>query len=325
VIFLITGGAGFIGSHLSDRLITRGDHVVALDDISTGNVENLDSVISHPRFRLVEGSVLDLPLVRELVADADVVVHLAAAVGVRLIIEQPLRSFLTNIRGTEVVLEACADAGRRVLITSTSEIYGKNGAQPLHEDADRVLGSPYVARWSYSTSKAVDEILAHAYWEDRRTPTIVTRLFNCVGPRQSGDYGMVLPTFVRLALRNEPLIVHGDGTQRRSFCHVADTVDGLVALLDHPDSPGRPYNVGAWNEITIRELADLVIERSGSRSTIQIVPYEQAYVRGFEDMERRLPDISRINELTGWEPVRSLDDIVTDVVAFERGRIGTPA
>jgi UDP-glucose 4-epimerase len=296
-----------------------------LDDISTGDVQNLQGVVDHPRFRLVEGSVLDHDVVRQLVSEVDVVVHLAAAVGVRLIIEEPLRSLLTNIRGTEIVLEACADAGRRVLVTSTSEIYGKNTAQPLHEDADRILGSPFVARWSYSTSKAVDEILAHAYWEDRGTPTIVTRLFNCVGPRQRGDFGMVLPTFVRLALRDEALVVHGDGTQRRSFCHVADTVAGLVALVDHPDSPGRPYNVGAGNEITICDLAEMVIDRTGSRSRIETVPYERAYVRGFEDMERRLPDIHRITALTGWEPRRTLEDILADVIAFERSRLEAAA
>ena len=323
--FLLTGGAGFIGSHLGDLLLARGDEVTALDDISTGNVQNVEASCDDPGFRLVKGSVLDAPLVRSLVDEADVVVHLAAAVGVRLIIDQPLRSLLTNIRGTEVVLEACADAGRRVLITSTSEIYGKSATQPLHEDGDRILGSPFVARWSYSTSKAVDEILAHAYWDELGTPAIVARLFNCVGPRQTGDYGMVLPTFVRLALKDEPLIVHGDGSQRRSFCHVADTVRGLAALIDHPDSPGRPYNVGAWNEITIRELAELVIDRTGSGSSIEFVPYDRAYEHGFEDMERRLPDIDRIRALTGWEPRRSLDDIVTDVIAFERSKIEAAA
>ena len=323
--FLLTGGAGFIGSHLADLLVDRGNEVIALDDISTGTVDNVDHLMGDPRFRLVEGSVLDADVVRRLVSEADVVVHLAAAVGVRLIIDQPLHSLLTNIRGTEIVLEACADADRRVLITSTSEIYGKNAVQPLHEDADRILGSPFVARWSYSTSKAVDEILAHAYWEDRKTPTIVARLFNCVGPRQRGDFGMVLPTFVRSALRGEPLVVHGTGAQRRSFCHVADTVAGLVSLLDHPSSPGRPYHVGAWNEITIRRLAELVIERTGSSSPIETVPYDRAYVRGFEDMERRLPDVSRIRELTGWEPRRSLGEIVADVIAFERSKLGAAA
>ncbi|HSL12422.1 MAG TPA: GDP-mannose 4,6-dehydratase [Actinomycetota bacterium] len=318
--FLLTGGAGFIGSHMADLLVGRGDDVTALDDISTGTVDNVEELLPHPRFQLVEGSVLDADTVRPLVAEADVVVHLAAAVGVRLIIDQPLKSLLTNVRGTEVVLEACAALGRRVLITSTSEIYGKSAVQPLHEDADRVLGSPFVARWSYSTSKAVDEILAHAYWEDRNTPTIVARLFNCVGPRQRGEFGMVLPTFVRAALRGDPLIVHGTGEQRRSFCHVADTVAGLVSLLDHPDSPGRPYNVGAWNEVTIRRLAELVVERTDSSSPIQVVPYDEAYVRGFEDMERRLPDITRICDLTGWQPSRSLDDIVGDVIAFERSK-----
>jgi UDP-glucose 4-epimerase len=321
VRYLLTGGAGFIGSHLADLLIGRGDQVTALDDISTGSTDNVAHLTDEPRFTLIQGSVLDAALVWKLVEQHHVVVHLAAAVGVRLIVEEPLRSLMTNIRGTEHVLDACAEHGRRVLITSTSEIYGKNASGPLHEDADRILGSPFVARWSYSTAKAVDEILAHAYWQERGTPAIVTRLFNCVGPRQTGDYGMVLPTFVRRALSGAPLTVHGSGRQQRSFCHVLDTVAGLVSLLDHPDSPGEPYNVGAANEVTIRELAELVIERTRSTSTVELLPYDLAYERGFEDMERRLPDTTRIQGLTGWEPTRNLEVILDDVISFERSRL----
>ena len=318
--YLITGGAGFIGSHLADVLIGRGDDVTALDDVSTGSLDNIAHLLGSEAFTMVEGSVLDVDLVRKLTEQADVVVHLAAAVGVRLIIEHPLRSLTTNIRGSENVLEAAADFDRRVLVASTSEIYGKNAMGPLHEDSDRILGSPYVARWSYSTAKAVDEILAHAYWVEQGTESIVVRLFNCVGPRQTGTYGMVVPTFVRQALAGEPITVHGTGEQRRSFCHVLDTVAALVTLLDHPDSPGQPYNVGAFNEVTMRELAERVVARTGSSSPIELVPYAEAYERGFEDMERRIPDISKIEGLTGWLPTRRLDDILDDVIAFERGR-----
>jgi len=318
--YLITGGAGFIGSHLADVLIGRGDEVTALDDVSTGSLDNIAHLLGSNAFTLVEGSVLDVDLVRKLTEQADVVVHLAAAVGVRLIIEHPLRSLTTNIRGSENVLEAAADFDRRVLVASTSEIYGKNAMGPLLEDSDRILGSPYVARWSYSTAKAVDEILAHAYWVEQGTESIVVRLFNCVGPRQTGTHGMVVPTFVRQALAGEPITVHGTGEQRRSFCHVLDTVAALVTLLDHPDSPGQPYNVGAFNEVTMRELAERVVARTGSSSPIELVPYAEAYERGFEDMERRIPDISKIEGLTGWLPTRTLDDILDDVIAFERGR-----
>jgi UDP-glucose 4-epimerase len=319
--YLITGGAGFIGSHLADLLTGRGDEVTALDDVSTGSIDNVAHLLGTEAFTMVEGSVLDTDLVRKLTEQADVVVHLAAAVGVRLIIEQPLRSLTTNIRGSENVLEAAADFDRRVLIASTSEIYGKNAMGPLHEDADRILGSPYVARWSYSTAKAVDEILAHAYWVEQGTEAIVVRLFNCVGPRQTGDFGMVVPTFVRQALAGEPITVHGTGGQRRCFCHVLDTVAGIVSLIDHPDSPGQPFNIGALNEVTMRELAQRVIERTGSSSTLETVPYAQAYEKGFEDMERRIPAIDKIEGLTGWGPTRTLDDILDDTIAYERTRV----
>lgn len=316
--YLITGGAGFIGSHLADRLLARGDSVLALDDLSTGSSRNIAHLSDHPGFRFVQGSILDHPLVAGLVADSDAVVHLAAAVGVRLIVEKPLESLLTNIRGTEIVLDAVAQGGRKVLITSTSEIYGKNASGPLHEDADRILGSPFKARWSYSTAKAVDEILARAYWHDRGVPSIVVRLFNCVGPRQTGEFGMVVPSFVRQALAGQDITVYGDGTQRRCFCHVLDTVGALVAVLDHPGAIGDVFNVGAPHELSMNELAERIVAASGSGSRIVHIPYDEAYEEGFEDMERRVPDIAKIKALTGWEPTLGLEQIIEDAIEFER-------
>lgn len=315
---LITGGAGFIGSHLADSLAARGDHVVLVDNLSTGRVGNVAHLLGDGRVELVQISILDEALVSKHVADADVVVHLAASVGVELIVKHPLESLLNNIRGIEVILEACADFGTKVLVASTSEIYGKNAQGPLQEDADRILGSPFVARWAYSTSKAVDEILAHAYWRERDTPSIVVRLFNTVGPRQTGAYGMVVPRFVEQALRGEPLTVYGTGTQRRCSCHVHDTVAALIALLDHPDAVGSVFNIGAPNETTMEDLARTVIEMTGSVSEIIHIPYDVAYEEGFEDMERRVPDVSRIADLTGWQPRRSLADILADVIAHAR-------
>jgi len=323
--YLITGGAGFIGSHLADRLLARGDEIVALDDLSTGRARNVEHLAGDPRFLLVRGSILDAEAVGSLVGEADVVVHLAAAVGVKLIVERPLESLITNIRGTEIVLEAAARSGAKVLITSTSEIYGKNAKGPLHEEDDRILGSPFKARWSYSTSKAVDEILAKAYWRDRGVPAIVVRLFNCVGPRQTGEFGMVVPTFVRQALTGEDLTVFGDGQQRRCFCHVLDTVGGLVSLLDHPDAVGDVFNVGAPRELSMNQLAQMVIAAVGSSSRVVHVPYDEAYEEGFEDMERRVPDVSKVHALTGWEPTLGLERIVADVIAFERTAAATGA
>ena len=260
---------------------------------------------------------MDHDLVRTLTTDVGVVAHLAAAVGVKLIVERPLDSLLTNIRGTEILLEAAARTRCRVLVTSTSEIYGKNANGPLREDDDRILGSPFKARWSYSTSKAVDEILAHGYFRDRGLPTVVVRLFNTVGPRQTGAYGMVVPRFVRQALRGETITVYGDGEQRRSFCHVHDVTRALVALLDHPGAVGDVFNVGARNEVSINELAALVIRATRSTSSIAHIPYDVAYEVGFEDMERRVPDTGKLEALTGWRPERSLDDVIADVIAHE--------
>ena len=316
--YLITGGAGFIGSHLTDALVARGDRVALLDDLSTGNAQNVAWHIDRGDVALHQGSILDDGLVDRLVQDADVVVHLAAAVGVQLILRRPLDSLLTNIRGTEVVMEACARHTRKVLVASTSEIYGKNGHGPLREDSDRVLGSPFNARWSYSTAKAVDEILAHTYWQERGTPSIVVRLFNCIGPRQTGAYGMVVPRLVRQALQDQDLTVYGDGAQSRCFCHVSDTVAGLLGLLDHDQAIGDVFNVGSEEEVSINELAELVLEVTGSGSRVVHVPYEKAYPQGFEDMTRRVPDTSKIRQLTGWRPRYSLRETLADIVTQER-------
>ncbi len=313
--YLVTGGAGFIGSHLVEALVRRGDRVVVLDNLSTGRLGNLDAVGRHPDLRFVQGSVLDELLVDELVNECEVVVHLAAAVGVRLILEQPLRSFTTNIRGSEIVIEAAHRYRRRIPVTSTSEIYGKNSSRPLTEDADRILGPPTVARWAYSTAKAVDEILATTYHRERGLPTVVVRLFNTVGPRQSPGYGMVIPRQVRQALAGEPITVFGDGAQTRCFGHVFDVVDGMLRLLDHPGAVGEAFNLGSTEEISILELAQRIRSRTGSFSDIELVPYDQAYATGFEDMRRRVPDTTKVRELTGWQPTRTLDDILTDTVA----------
>ena len=321
---LLTGGAGFIGSHLAGALLARGEEVVCLDDLSTGSTLNLEHLEGTPGFGFHRGTILDHGLVATLVARADVVVHLAAAVGVKLIVERPLESLITNIRGTEVVLDAVARARCKVLVTSTSEIYGKNADGPLREDADRILGSPFKARWSYSTAKAVDEVLAHAYGRDRGISVVVVRLFNCVGPRQTGAYGMVVPRFVRQALRGEDLTVYGDGRQRRCFCHVTDTVGALLALLDNPGADGEVFNVGSQEEVTIDELAAMLIDMTGSSSTIVHIPYDEAYERGFEDMPRRLPDISKVTRLTGWRPSRSLDKTLADVIEHERQLLERP-
>ena len=314
--YLITGGAGFIGSHLVESLLARGDLVIALDNLSTGRLRNLDAVGQHPNFRFVHGSVLDELVVDELVHESDVVVHLAAAVGVRLIVEKPLRSFTTNIRGSETVIEAAHRYRRRILLASTSEVYGKNGngGVPLIEDADRLLGSPSISRWAYSTAKVVDEILAYAYHRERGLETTVARLFNTVGPRQSPAYGMVIPRLVRQAVRGEPLTVYGDGRQTRCFCHVADVVDGLLRLLDEPRSYGEVFNIGSQEEVSILDLAHRIVERAGTSSPIELVPYEQAYASGFEDMRRRVPDTTKMRSLTGWSPSRALDDILAETI-----------
>jgi UDP-glucose 4-epimerase len=322
VRYLVTGGAGFIGSHLVEALLGAGHEVVALDTLSTGRLANLAAAQQDPRFTFVQGSVLDELAVDEAVARCDVVVHLAAAVGVKLIVEQPLYSLTTNIKGAITVLEAAHRYRRKALVASSSEIYGKNNSGPLDEQSDRVLGSPKVARWAYSTSKAVDEILAYAYNRERGLPTIVVRLFNTVGPRQSAAYGMVIPRFVRQALAGDPITIYGDGTQTRSFCHVQDVVGALLRLLDEPRAVGDVFNVGSTDEITIGDLADRVISRTQSRSQLVYLPYEVAYEVGFEDMARRVPDVRKIREVTGWRAQRTLDAVLDDVINEVQSEIG---
>ncbi len=314
VRYLITGGSGFIGSHLADALLARGDEVLVLDDLSTGRIENLAGALASDRCTFVQGSVLDELAVDKAVSSCDVVVHLAAAVGVKLIVEQRLSSLVTNIRGSENVIEAAHRYRRKILLASTSEIYGKNPDCPLAETSDSVLGSPTVARWAYSTAKAVDEILAYAYHEERGLPTVVVRLFNTVGPRQSPAYGMVIPRLVRQALAGAPVTVYGDGTQTRCFCHVADVVAALVALLDRDEAVGEVFNVGATEEVSMATLADRIIAACESPSSVELVPYEQAYERGFEDMARRVPDTAKLHALCGWAPQRTLADILREMI-----------
>lgn len=318
--YLITGGAGFIGSHLAEALLARGDSVIALDNLSTGNLRNLEPLEHHRNFRFVQASVLDELAVDEVMTDADVVVHLAAAVGVKLIVEHPLRSLTTNIRGSEIVLESAHRYRRKVLVASSSEIYGKAGG-PFSETSDRVLGPPSVARWAYSTAKSVDEILAFAYHKERGLPAVIVRLFNTVGPRQSPAYGMVVPRLVRQALLGEPLTVYGDGTQTRCFCHVADVVSALMALLDDERAEGEVYNVGSVEEVSILELAERIIAKAASGSHIALIPYEEAYEVGFEDMEHRVPDISKVYRLLGWEPKYSLEGILEETIAEARAEL----
>lgn len=315
--YLITGGSGFIGSHLVHTLLERGDQVTVLDNFSTGRRSNLDDCADHSALAVVPGSVLDPLLMDELVEGVDCVVHLAAAVGVRLIVEQPLKSLLTNIRGTENVFEAAHRYRRKVFVASTSEIYGKNSQAGLTETSDRLLGAPSMNRWSYSTSKAVDEYLAFAYWAEKQIPTVIGRFFNTVGPRQTAEYGMVIPNLVRRALDGAPLLVHGDGQQSRCFGHVADTVSAVVSLLEHPDAVGQAYNIGSHEEVTILELARRIVDRTGGGSEVRLIPYEQVYGPGFEDMRRRVPDTTKLRELTGWKAKHNLDAIIDDVVRHE--------
>ncbi|MBI4596995.1 MAG: GDP-mannose 4,6-dehydratase [Candidatus Omnitrophica bacterium] len=311
---LITGGAGFIGSHLAEVLHSQGHAVTVLDNLSTGKYVNVAHLDGQPNFQIVTGSILNETLVDKFVERCDVIYHLAAAVGVELIIKRPLESLMTNIRGSEVIFEMAHRYRKKVLIASTSEIYGKNIQGPLREDTDRVLGSPLKSRWSYSTSKAVDEILAHVYWKEKGVPTIIVRLFNTVGPRQSGAYGMVIPRFVSQALAGKPLLVHGDGKQSRCFLHVRDVIGALVTLMEHPAAVGEVFNVGSQEEVTIEDLARRVIRLANSASVVAYVPYEEAYEEGFEDMPRRVPDISKVQALIGFRPTMNLDQIIASVI-----------
>ncbi len=318
--YLITGGAGFIGSHLADRLIAEGHRVTALDNLSTGKHDNIKHLEGNPNFELVVGTILDEYLVDKVAERCDAIFHLAAAVGVELIVNHPLESLTTNIKGSEIILEMAYRYHKKVLITSTSEIYGKNTQGPLKEDQDRILGSPLKSRWSYSTAKAVDEMLAYVYWKEKNVPTVIVRLFNTVGPRQSSAYGMVLPRFVKQALENKDLTIYGSGKQSRCFLHVKDVVGALTRIVDNSAACGQVFNIGSQEEITIEGLARRVIEITGSRSKVVYIPYNEAYEEGFEDMERRVPDISKINELIGFSPTVDLDGIIKDVVAYTRDK-----
>ncbi len=340
---LITGGAGFIGSHLADALLARGDEVVALDNLSTGSLENVRHLESNSRFRLVTGSILDEQVVARLVPDCDIVFHLAAAVGVKWIIEKPLDSIQTNVRGTEIVLEQAERHKKKTLVASTSEVYGKNGACPpqsrttradgmvqgecgrvfgpkgvLNEEGDWLLGATSITRWLYATTKACDEFLALAYCREKGLPVVITRFFNTVGPRQTGEYGMVVPRFVRQALSGQPLTVHGDGQQSRCFTDVSDAVRCILALSQTPEAEGRVVNVGSDQEITIEALARRVIAMTGSRSEVAFVPYDQVYDKGFEDMRRRVPDLDRLSALVGFRPCTPLEVTLQRVIEFHR-------
>ncbi len=315
---LVTGGAGFIGSHLVDSLIAEGDHVTALDDLSTGRYLNIRHLHDHPSFRFVEASVLDMGKLEREVAAADQVYHLAAAVGVQLIVDRPLRSMITNIKGTENVLEAAERHRKKIMVASTSEIYGKSQNGPFKEEDDRVLGSPRKLRWSYSTSKAVDEILAFVYFKELGLPTVVVRLFNTIGPRQVGHYGMVVPRFITQALRGEDLTVYGDGTQSRSFTYVGDVVKAMTRLMASPEAEGEVFNVAAHNEINIRDLAQLVIDRTNSSSKIRLVPFEEVYGEGFEEMTRRAADTTKLESRIGFKCDSTLVEALDLMIDFAR-------
>jgi len=315
---LITGGAGFIGSHLAEELLRKGDDVCVLDDLSTGNPANIQHLLENERFSFNHCSILDRFSTERYIAESDVIYHLAAAVGVKYIIENPLRAIQSNVHGTEVVLELASKWRQKVMIASTSEVYGKNGMVPYREDGDRLMGSTTVTRWSYACTKALDEFMALAYFREQQVPVVIVRLFNTCGPRQTGQYGMVIPRFVRKALSGEPILVHGDGTQSRCFTYVKDAVRAITTLMEAEEAFGEVFNVGSTQEIQIRDLAKKVIELTGSNSVIKYVPYEDVYGEGFEDMKRRVPDISKIRNLIGWEPQIGLDELLRQVIEYER-------
>ena len=317
---LITGGAGFIGSHLSDAYVARGDEVFVIDDLSTGSFQNIAHLKGHRLFNYTIDSVHNQPVVAELIDQCDVVFHLAAAVGVKLIVESPVRTIETNVRGTEVVLAQANKKKKKVLVASTSEVYGLSSEVPFREDGNLVMGATTKGRWSYACSKAIDEFLALAYWREKKLPTVVVRLFNTVGPRQTGQYGMVIPTFVKQALSGRPLTVYGDGSQTRCFGYVGDVVGALVALMDSEESVGEVFNIGSSEEVSIMELARRVKGLTGSKSEIVTVPYDEAYEEGFEDMPRRVPDTSKVARLTGFRPTVTLDQILQSVIEYYSGR-----
>ena len=316
--YLVTGGAGFIGSHVTDALIARGDSVICLDNLSTGISHNIEHLVGNPQFEFVSGSILDTDLLDRIVPGVDQILHFAAAVGVFTIVDKPLESLTTNLRGTENILDAALKHGAAVLIASSSEVYGKNVGGPLSEESDRIVGSPLKSRWSYSEAKAIDESMAYFYHQEKGLPVRLVRFFNTVGPRQVGHYGMVVPRFVSAALAGEPLTVYGTGAQSRCFCHVYDAVAAVLAVIDSEKSIGEVFNIGNDFEITIEELANAVIAQTGSTSVIERVGYEQAYAPGFEDMQRRIPDITKIKGAIGWAPARDLATIIADIAEFTR-------
>lgn len=318
--FFLTGGAGFIGSHLTEAILAGGDRVLAIDNLSTGSMDNVTHFLGHPNHRFEQASITDRGVMERMASEADVIVHLAAAVGVKLIVEHPVQTIETNVMGTEEILRVALRNKCRVLIASTSEVYGKGSKFPFAEEDDVLLGATSKSRWAYAASKMVDEFLGLAYCREFGLDVVPFRLFNTIGPRQTGQYGMVVPRFIRQALGGEPITVYGDGSQRRCFCDVRDVVPAILGLAGHSDAPGRVYNIGGTEEVSIQELAERVVEMTGSDSQITKVPYSEAYAPGFEDMERRVPDTERIHELLGWKPKRGLREILSDVISYERGR-----
>ena len=318
--FFLTGGAGFIGSHLTEAILAGGDRVLSIDNLSTGSMDNVTHFLGHPNHRFEQASITDRGGMERMASEADVIVHLAAAVGVKLIVEHPVQTIETNVMGTEEILRVALRNKCRVLIASTSEVYGKGSKFPFAEEDDVLLGATSKSRWAYAASKMVDEFLGLAYCREFGLDVVPFRLFNTIGPRQTGQYGMVVPRFIRQALGGEPITVYGDGSQRRCFCDVRDVVPAILGLAGHSDAPGRVYNIGGTEEVSIQELAERVVEMTGSDSQITKVPYSEAYAPGFEDMERRVPDTERIHELLGWKPKRGLREILSDVISYERGR-----
>jgi UDP-glucose 4-epimerase len=315
---LVTGGAGFIGSHLTEALVKEGKEVFVIDDLSTGSLANISHLQGNPKFHFTKGSILSSDILEPLVVQVDFIYHLAAAVGVELVVRSPVYTVEDNIRGTEIVLAAAAKHKLGFLITSTSEVYGKSDRDRFREDDDLLIGPPTFARWSYACSKLLDEFLALAYWREKKVPVFVARLFNTVGPRQTGRYGMVMPRFVQAALHDEPIVIHGDGKQTRCFCHVSDVVRALTALPNQPRAVGQVYNIGSTEEVSILELAQRVKRLTECRSELRLIPYEQAYAKGFEDMRRRVPSTDKLYQLMGWRPTKSLDEILKLMIEFQR-------
>jgi UDP-glucose 4-epimerase len=315
---LVTGGAGFIGSHLTEALVKEGKEVFVIDDLSTGSLANISHLQGNPKFHFTKGSILSTDILEPLVVQVDFIYHLAAAVGVELVVRSPVYTVEDNIRGTEIVLAAAAKHKLGFLITSTSEVYGKSDRDRFREDDDLLIGPPTFARWSYACSKLLDEFLALAYWREKKVPVFVARLFNTVGPRQTGRYGMVMPRFVQAALHDEPIVIHGDGKQTRCFCHVSDVVRALTALPNQPRAVGQVYNIGSTEEVSILELAQRVKRLTECRSELRLIPYEQAYAKGFEDMRRRVPSTDKLYQLMGWRPTKSLDEILKLMIEFQR-------